>query len=168
MQRWGHRPQFCHPDRSGPGFPTSAAPPKATYAAFPESRTKCANATKLDGKYGAAQRRDLQFHSDRTQMPTSDQPTQPILLGTHAVPYKSTQSNLRNDNRRLKKRVSAARSDSAARDILFADDFGTTGGLSSPSRWSAVAGSFGLRRAKDSFTAVRCHTRSLSQNKQSA
>jgi hypothetical protein len=48
----------------------------------------------------------------------------------------------------------------------LADDFGTAGGLSSPSRWSAVAGSFGLRRAKDSFTAVRCHTRSLSQIKQ--
>jgi hypothetical protein len=51
--------------------------------------------------------------------------------------------------------------------MLLADDFGTTGGLSSPSRWSAVAGSFGLRRAKDSFTAVRCHTLSLSQIKQS-
>ncbi len=74
------------------------------------------------------------------------------------------ESNPRNDNCRYKKAVSAAWSDSAVRYMLSAEDFGTTGGLSSPSRWSAVAGSFGLRRAKDSFTAVRCHTRSLSQN----
>jgi hypothetical protein len=81
---------------------------------------------------------------------------------------QATQSNRRNDNRRFKKRLSAAWSGSALRYMLLADDFGTTGGLSSPSRWSAVAGSFGLRRAKDSFTAVRCHTRSLSQIKHPA
>jgi hypothetical protein len=57
-----------------------AVPPKATYAAFSESRTKFANATTLDRKSGVAQWRDLQFHSDRTQMPTSDPLTQPDSL----------------------------------------------------------------------------------------
>jgi hypothetical protein len=58
-----------------------AVPPKPTYAAFrKESRTKFANATKLDRKSGVAQGRDLQFHSDRTQMPTSDPLTQPDSL----------------------------------------------------------------------------------------
>jgi hypothetical protein len=31
-----------------------AVPPKVTYAAFRESRTRCANATKLDRKSGVA------------------------------------------------------------------------------------------------------------------
>ena len=48
-------PQLCHPDRSGPGFPTSAALAATTCAAFSkESRMKFANATNLDRKSGVA------------------------------------------------------------------------------------------------------------------
>ncbi len=46
--------------------------------------------------------------------------------------FRATQSNLENDNRRLKKTVFAARSDSAARDILLANDIGTTCGSRVP------------------------------------
>jgi hypothetical protein len=51
------------------------------------------------------------------------------------VGSQSTQSNHRNDNRRLKKRVSAARSDSAAHLILLEDDFGSR--LPLADRWLA-------------------------------
>src|ERR1700691_5570202 len=51
------------------------------------------------------------------------------------VGLQSTQSNHRNDNRRLKKRVSAARSDSAAHQILLEDDFGSR--LPLADRWLA-------------------------------
>jgi hypothetical protein len=65
-----------------------AVPHKATYAAFrKESSMKFANATKLDRKSGVAQGRDLQFHSDRTQMPTSDHLPNPIFFEINPVPY---------------------------------------------------------------------------------
>jgi hypothetical protein len=68
-----HCPQLCHPDWSGPGFPTSRYRPRRT---------------KLDRKSGVAQGRDLQFHSDRTQMPTSDPLiTQPIPFEINPVPH---------------------------------------------------------------------------------
>jgi hypothetical protein len=76
MPRWAIALNFVIPTGADPDF-LHRGPLKATYAAFSESRTKFANATNLDRKSGVAQGRDLQFHSDRTQMPTSDPLTQP-------------------------------------------------------------------------------------------
>jgi hypothetical protein len=59
----------------------------------------------------------------------------------------STKSNLRNDNRRRKKRVSAAKSDFA---VLYpvSRRFRQPADSRVTARWSAVAGSFGLRRER--------------------
>jgi hypothetical protein len=62
-------------------------------------------------------------------------------------------SNLRNDNRRLKKKVSAAKSDSGAR-YPVSRRFRHSGRLSRTSRWSAVARSFGLSASEGQF--YRC------------
>jgi hypothetical protein len=64
-----------------------AVPHEATYAAFSESRTKFAKATNLDRKSGVAQGRDLQFHSDRTQMPTGDHSPNPIFFEINPLPH---------------------------------------------------------------------------------
>jgi hypothetical protein len=51
----------CHPDRSGPGFPTSRLLATTTYAALlRESRMPFISATSLNRKSGGAQWRDLQ------------------------------------------------------------------------------------------------------------
>jgi hypothetical protein len=48
-----------------------------------------------------------------------------------------------------------------AAGYLFSDSRGHNAGVKSNSRvtasWAAVAGTFGLPRAKDTFSAVRCH-----------
>jgi hypothetical protein len=54
--------QICHLDRSVPGFPTSQRLATTTHAALREERRRnFINATKLDGKSGGAQWRDLRF-----------------------------------------------------------------------------------------------------------
>jgi hypothetical protein len=77
MPKVGHRPQICHP---GTGFPTSRHHPRPHMRLSVESRTKFASATKLERKSAVAQGRDLQFHSDRSQMPTQDQLPSPVLV----------------------------------------------------------------------------------------
>jgi hypothetical protein len=66
----------------------------------------------------------------------------------------AAKSNLRNDNRRFKKRVSTAKSDAGAVSISSRRRFRHSGRLSRTSHWSAVAGSFGLSASEGQF--YRC------------
>ena len=69
------------------------------------------------------------------------------------------ESNLRSDNRRRREKSVGGQIRSLRCDILLTDDFGSRRTLARPARWSAVAGSFGLARAKHSLHAARCPTR---------
>jgi hypothetical protein len=90
MPRWATALNFVIPTGADPDFLYRDTVHGDECGFLKESRTEFANATKVDRKFGVAQGRDLQFYSDRTQMPTSNPLTQPDSLRNPRASIQST------------------------------------------------------------------------------
>jgi hypothetical protein len=86
MPRWNTALNFVIPTGADPDF-LHRGTAQGDVCGFLRKPHEVRQRTNLDRKSGVAQGRDLQFHSDRTQMPTSDHLPNPIFFEINPVPY---------------------------------------------------------------------------------